>query len=75
MNMRRHWSRAKLRLEKSGGKKMKYKIHYTLGGYYEDSYILSGDTIKEIKKLNNAEMNKRGLDKHKNGCWSEELED
>ena len=54
---------------------MKYRIHYTLGGYYEDSYILSGDTIKEIKKLNNAEMNKRGLDEHKNGCWSEELED
>lgn len=51
---------------------MKFKIHYIVNGF-EDSYILSGETVKEIQTLNKIEMEKRNLDQNKNDCWSEEI--
>ncbi len=51
---------------------MRYKIHYTINGV-DDYYILSGDTLKEIQKKNETQMEWRGLDSEKNNCWSEEI--
>ncbi len=45
------------------------EIHYTIDGF-DDYYVLSGDTIEEIKKQNELEMKKRNLDDDKNFCWS-----
>ena len=49
------------------------KIHYEIGDY-EDSLILSGDSVEEIKEKVVSEMQRRGLDADKNNCWSETLE-
>ena len=49
---------------------MKYKINYN--GKYEDSIIIEGDNIEEIKVKANIEEKRRGWDTKY--CWSEEVE-
>jgi|APSaa5957512622_1039677.scaffolds.fasta_scaffold89118_2 hypothetical protein len=51
---------------------MKFKIHYTAKGQ-EDSYVIEGDNIKEVKRINEAEMEKRELDLQGNSVWAENL--
>lgn len=48
---------------------MTFKIHFEHVDGTEDSYIISGDTIEEIRAKSEAELTKR------NGInpWSEEL--
>lgn len=47
---------------------MKFKIHFTTGDT-EDSIVVSGDTIEEIREKADIETKKRnGTD-----CWSEEI--
>ena len=53
---------------------MNFKLHYTKNGY-EDSLILSGETLDEIHKELSIEIEKRKLDKDKNNLWNEKLED
>jgi hypothetical protein len=51
---------------------VKFKIHFTIGDY-EDSFVVTGDTIEEIRNASNSYFESRGLDA--NGCnaWSEEI--
>ena len=50
---------------------MTFKIHYN--GRYEDSLVISGNSIEEIKPQVYAETERRGWEtKH---CWSERIED
>jgi hypothetical protein len=51
---------------------MKIKITYTIKDF-NDSYILEGDTIEEIREANEIEMRKRGLDSEENDMYSEEI--
>ena len=56
---------------------MKFRIHFERehkGEVYEDSIVVSGDTIKEIQEKSNHELQARGLDANKNNAWSEEIE-
>jgi len=39
---------------------MRYKIHYTLADGSEDSIIVEGDTIEEVRDRANAEVSARG---------------
>lgn len=50
-------------------KEMKFKINYS--GEYEDSFILTGYSIEEIREKAYAECTKRGWSI--DNCWSEEL--
>ena len=50
----------------------KVKISYTIEGI-QDSYILEGGDIKEIREKNLKEMEKRGLDVEMNDMYSKEL--
>lgn len=50
-------------------KEMKFVIHYS--GDYEDSFILTGYSIEEIRKKAYEECTKRGW--NTDNCWSEEL--
>ena len=48
---------------------MTFKIHYTLADGTEDSIVLSGDTVEEIREQADKEVGARGgVDP-----WSEEL--
>jgi len=51
---------------------MTIKIHYTVNGF-EDSIIMTGDTIEDIRNRAQQELDKRGLDREKNNCWTEEI--
>ena len=46
---------------------MKFRIHN--GGEYEDSLVIEGETIEEIRVIAEKETNKRGW----KDCWSEEI--
>ena len=48
---------------------MKYKIHFN-----EDSFVIEGDTIEEIREKAYEELSKRNIDVTKITCWSEALE-
>lgn len=52
---------------------MTIKIHYTVNGF-EDSIIMTGDTIEDIRSCAQQELDKRGFDSEKNNCWSEEID-
>ena len=53
---------------------MKFKLNYTIDGY-DDSLIVEGETIEEIKRKANHELvQKRGLDQEKNNFWSEQID-
>ena len=49
---------------------MIFKIHYN--GKYEDSLIVEGETIEELREIVKAETSRRGWDDK--DCWSEEVE-
>lgn len=48
---------------------MKFRINYS--GDYEDSIIVTGETIEEIREKAFYEGDKRGWEKE--NCWSEEI--
>lgn len=54
---------------------MRFRVHYRLptrdgfGNFHEDSVVVSGDTVEDVREAANRELEKRGgLDP-----WSEEL--
>lgn len=49
---------------------MTFKIHYN--GDYEDSIIIDGETIEEIKEKAFYESNRRCWAKE--DCWSEQID-
>ncbi len=49
---------------------MKLQIFYN--GEYEDSFVIEGDTIEEIREKVKQETNKRGWKEA--DCWSEKLQ-
>lgn len=49
---------------------MQFKIHFELSDGSDDSIILSGDTVEDIRAVANDEIEKRG---GKNP-WSEEIQ-
>jgi len=51
---------------------MKVRIYYTINNI-EDSYVLTGEDLSDLREQNKTEMQKRGLDSEKNDCWSEVL--
>ena len=64
-----------LNLQKHGvmtekGKTMKFRIHYN--GEYEDSIVITGNTIEEIREKAFAEGDKRGWNRE--DCWSEQID-
>ena len=48
---------------------MTYRIYYN--GNYEDSVLISGDSMEEIKEKANLETEARNWDKKY--CWAEEI--
>ena len=50
---------------------MEFIIHYN--GRYQDSLVVEGDTIEDIKTKASGECEKRGWDSK--DCWSERMED
>lgn len=48
---------------------MRYRIHYTLADGTEDSVVVSGDTIEEVREQAHSEVARRGG----TDPWSEEL--
>ena len=48
---------------------MKFRIHYN--GEYEDSIVIEGNTIEEIREKAFAEGDKRGWNRE--DCWSEQI--
>lgn len=50
---------------------MRAIIHYA--GDYDDSLMISADTIEELREVALYETEKRGWDPNK--CWSEVMED
>jgi hypothetical protein len=48
---------------------MTFRIHYTLADGSEDSVVVSGDSIDEIREAATLEVEKRGG----SDPWSEEL--
>ena len=55
---------------------MKFKIHFSVyssraDDWYDDSLIVTGDTIEEIKEKTKSEMDSRGI--KENNWWSEEV--
>ncbi len=49
---------------------MKFRINYD--GKYQDSFIIYGTTIEEIREKAYEECGNRGWDI--NSCWSEQLD-
>jgi len=49
---------------------MTFRIHYEIGEY-EDSIVVTEDTIEDVRSIALAEMEKRGVDF--STCWSEEI--
>ena len=48
---------------------MKFRINYTLQGGTEDSFLLDGDSIEEMREMAESELTRRGgVDP-----WSEDL--
>lgn len=52
---------------------MKFEIHFEYNDGTEDSIILEGDTIEEIRESSINELEKRGLTVEQNYMYSEEL--
>lgn len=50
---------------------MTFMIHYN--GEYEDSIMINGDTIEDIKEQAFTECDKRNWDVK--NCWSEKIEE
>ena len=50
---------------------MKIRIHYTLSDGSEDSLVISGNSIEELREVAAAEVSRR----YATDPWSEELED
>ena len=51
---------------------MKLRINYTIGKH-EDSFIVEGETIEEIRDLAKKQLADRGTDAKKADAWSEQL--
>ncbi len=49
-----------------------FKIHFTINNT-DDYFIVSGETLEEIKKSVVEESLKRGLSQESNSMWSEEI--
>jgi len=49
---------------------MKFRLHWTKGEY-EDSMVISGGSIEEIREIAMKEIAKRGINEE--DCWSEEI--
>ena len=49
---------------------MKFIIHYN--GEYEDSIVIEGNTIEEIREKAFVEGDKRGWNRE--DCWSEQID-
>ena len=54
-----------------GGIGMKFRIHYKVNGY-EDSVIIEGDRIEEIREKAYAFTDERGAARE--DCWSERVD-
>ena len=76
-----HWLKIKKRAiaqnvkqkeRKRGLKEMKYRIHFR-HAIEEDSAIITGETIEEIKEKAFDFVESRGIDM--STCWSEKIED
>ena len=52
---------------------MTLKIHFTVNGV-EDYFIISGDTIQEVRSNAMEATEKRGLDQKENNLWSEKID-
>jgi hypothetical protein len=55
---------------------MKFKIHYDTNynnEFIEDNFIITGNTISDIREKVNQELAKRGLTIGDNNIWTEEL--
>lgn len=50
---------------------MKYLINYD--GEYQDSLVVEGETIEEVREKAFSEGDKRGWERE--NCWSKKLED
>ena len=50
---------------------MTFRIHYS--GRYEDSLIVNGDSIEEIRSQAFAEVERRGWEVEH--CWSERIDE
>lgn len=49
---------------------MKFRIHYTLkSGEFEDSFVVSGETIEDCRVKADEELDRRGGEEP----WSEEI--
>ena len=51
---------------------MRYRIHYTLADGSEDSIVVTGDTMEDIRTNAYKELYARGADTET--AWSEEVE-
>lgn len=51
---------------------MQVRIHWSIGEY-DDSIVVEGDTIEEIREEAEKVVIRRGLDVDKNNLWSEEI--
>ena len=52
---------------------MVFEIHYTINGT-DDFFVITGDSIKEIRQKAKEETDRRNLDQQKNNLWSRQLE-
>lgn len=48
-----------------------FKIYFTVNDI-QDYFVVSGETLEEVKKNTIKESTKRGLSPEKNNMWSEE---
>lgn len=51
---------------------MTFKIHFTINGT-QDYFIVSGETLEEVRIKTKEETNKRGLDQIKNNLYSQDV--
>ena len=51
---------------------MKFILHFTVGEH-DDSILVQGATLEEVRKACQAEEAKRGLDPERNCLWTEEV--
>ena len=50
----------------------KFRIYFEANGL-EDSFVIQGETIEDIRNLTKIETDRRGLCPDKNNCWSAEI--
>ncbi len=50
----------------------KFRIHFTINDT-EDYFIVSGETIEEVRIKTKVETKKRGLDQIKNNIYSQDV--